>query len=72
MPYTITMKAPAGPPICTLEPPSAEMMKPATMAVKIPCSGLTPEAIANAIASGKATTPTVSPAIASAMKRSRL
>ena len=60
------MKAPAGPPICTREPPSAEMMKPAMMAVKMPASGLTPEAIANAIASGSATTPTVMPAIRSA------
>ena len=29
----MTMKAPAGPPICTFEPPSAEIRKPATMAV---------------------------------------
>ena len=32
------------------------------MAVKIPACGLTPDAIANAIASGSATTPTVMPA----------
>jgi hypothetical protein len=28
-----TTNAPVGPPICTREPPSAEMMKPATIAV---------------------------------------
>ncbi len=33
MPYTITMKAPVGPPICTRLPPKAEMRKPATTAV---------------------------------------
>ena len=67
----MTMNAPAGPPICTLEPPSAEIRKPAMIAVKIPCSGLTPLAIANAIASGRATMPTVRPAPQSAMKRCR-
>ena len=36
----MTMKAPVGPPICTLLPPSNEMRKPATMAVMIPFSGL--------------------------------
>ena len=67
----MTMKAPAGPPICTCEPPSAEIRKPAMMAVKMPCSGLTPLAIANAIASGSATMPTVRPAPTSAAKRLR-
>ena len=43
-------------------------MKPAITAVKIPASGLTPDAIANAIASGKATIPTVMPATRSAPK----
>ncbi len=62
----MTMKAPAGPPICTCEPPSAEMRKPATIAVTMPCSGLTPLAMAKAIASGRATTPTVRPAAMSA------
>ena len=33
IPYTMTMKAPVGPPICTLVPPRAETRKPATMAV---------------------------------------
>jgi hypothetical protein len=58
----MTMKAPAGPPTCTLEPPSALIRKPAMMAVKMPASGLTPEAMAKAMASGSATMPTVSPA----------
>jgi len=33
MPATITTNAPVGPPICTREPPRAEMKKPATTAV---------------------------------------
>ena len=65
------MKAPAGPPICTCKPPSAEIRKPAMMAVKMPCSGLTPEAMAKAMASGSATMPTVTPAPTSAAKRCR-
>ncbi len=32
MPETTTTNAPVGPPICVLEPPRAEMMKPVTMA----------------------------------------
>ena len=32
MPETTTTNAPVGPPICTVEPPSAEMMKPVTTA----------------------------------------
>jgi hypothetical protein len=39
-----------------------EIRKPAMMAVTRPCSGLTPLAMAKAMASGSATTPTVSPA----------
>ncbi len=65
MPYTMTMNAPVGPPICTLLPPRKEMMNPAMMAVINPCSGLTPEAIPKAIASGRATMPTMIPAIRS-------
>ena len=49
-------------------PPSAEIMNPAMTAVKMPASGFTPEAIANAIASGSATMPTVRPAIRSGTK----
>ena len=66
----MTMKAPAGPPICTAEPPNAEMSKPAMIAVQMPASGLSPEAMANAIASGSATMPTVAPAPMSLRKRS--
>ena len=67
MPYTITMKAPVGPPICMLGPPKSETMKPPMMAVIKPFSGLTPEAIPKAIARGKATMPTMMPAIKSDM-----
>ena len=72
MPYTITINAPAGPPICTREPLKSEIKKPAIMAVNKPASGFSPEAIANAIASGSATTATVSPAPKSLKKRSLL
>ena len=63
------MNAPAGPPICVLAPPRAEMRKPAMMAVHSPASGLRPLAIANAMASGSATMPTVTPAPTSASQR---
>ena len=66
------MKAPVGPPICTLLPPSSEMMNPATMAVMIPFSGVTPEAMPNAMASGRATMPTMTPAMRSLMNVLRL
>jgi len=46
------------------------MIKPAMIAVIIPFSGDTPDAIPNAMASGKATIPTMIPAIRSAMKSS--
>ena len=72
MPYTMTMNAPAGPPICTRLPPSAEIRKPAMMAVNSPASGLTPLAIAKAMANGSATTPTVTPAPMSRSRRWRL
>ncbi|CCZ15563.1 unknown [Prevotella sp. CAG:487] len=72
IPYIITMKAPVGPPICTLLPPAIEMMKPATMAVMMPFSGVTPEAMPKAMASGRATMPTITPAMTSAMKVFRL
>ena len=62
MPATITTKAPVGPPICVREPPKAEITKPATTAVYRPACGVTPEAMPKAIASGKATRPTVTPA----------
>ena len=68
----MTMKAPAGPPICTRLPPSSETSKPATMAVKMPACGGRPEAMAKAMASGSATTATVRPAPRSPARRARL
>lgn len=70
IPYRITMNAPVGPPMETRVPPRPEIIKPAITAVNIPACGGTPDAIANAMASGSATTPTVSPAIESARKAS--
>lgn len=52
------IKAPVGTPICTLLPPKTEIIRPATIAVNSPFSGETPDAMANAMASGKATIPT--------------
>ena len=66
----MTIKAPVGPPICTLLPPNMEIMNPAMIAVIIPFSGDTPDAIPNAMASGRATIPTMIPAIRSAMNNS--
>src|SRR5579864_3126573 len=69
-PYRVTMpkttNAPVGPPICVVDPPNAEIRNPATMAQYNPACGATPEAIANAIAKGSATSPTVTPANVSA------
>ena len=65
MPATTTTKAPVGPPICVFEPPSAEIKKPVTIAQYKSAWGGTPDAIANAIARGSATRPTVTPAIKS-------
>ena len=62
IPARITMKAPVGPAICRRLPPKMDTAAPATIAVYSPCSGLTPEAIANAMAKGSATTPTMIPA----------
>ena len=67
----MTMNAPAGPPICTFDPPSTAIRKPATIAVIRPCSGLTPLAMPKAMASGRATMPTVTPAMTSLKKRAR-
>lgn len=52
-------KCPVGPPIWTLLPPNREMMNPAMIAVIIPFSGDTPEAIPKAMANGNATIPTM-------------
>ena len=68
----MTMKAPVGPPICTLVPPSSEMMNPATMAVMMPFSGVTPEAMPKAMAKGRATMPTMRPAKRSLVNASPL
>src|SRR3546814_20446811 len=65
---TTTTKAPVGPPIWKRLQPSAEIRKPATTAVTRPLSGVAPDAIASAIASGRATTDTVRPAGASLLK----
>ncbi|MPM26230.1 hypothetical protein SDC9_72731 [bioreactor metagenome] len=65
IPKTITMNAPVGPPIRYLEPPKREVSTPATIAVIKPCCGVTPEAIPNAIARGRAIIPTITPAIRS-------
>ena len=52
-------------------PPSAEIRKPAMIAVCRPFSGVVPEAIASAIASGNATMATVRPAMASRRRSPR-
>ena len=65
MPSTMMMNAPVGPPICTELPPRAATRKPPITAVMSPTSGETPLAMANAIAMGSATMPTISPAIRS-------
>ena len=64
------MKAPVGPPICTLLPPKAEIIKPAMIAVTRPSVGPTPDEIPKAMAKGMATTATIQPANASSKKRS--
>ena len=67
MPDTITMNAPVGPPIRKREPPNTDTRKPATIAVIRPCCGVTPLAMPNAIASGRAIIPTITPAARSAV-----
>jgi hypothetical protein len=62
IPNPTTTNAPVGPPICVEEPPKAEIAKPATIAQYRPDCGGTPDAIAKAIAKGRATRPTVTPA----------
>ena len=72
----MTMNAPVGPPIWMRLPPKREIIKPATMAVRMPmpgpmvCSASPPgeAAMAKAIARGRATMPTTNPAIRSAVK----
>ncbi len=62
---------PGGPANAHRKPPNAEMMKPPMTAVKMPAWGVAPEAMAKAIASGRATIPTVNPAMTSAAKSCR-
>ena len=74
-PAIITTKAPVGPPIWNLLPPSRDIINPATTAVTRPVEGviaLHPHAMAKAMASGNATTPTVRPDVRSAKKVLRL
>jgi len=63
-----TTKAPVGPEMLNRAPPSAEPGNPPTTAVTSPTSGVVPEAIASAMASGSATIATVRPATASALR----
>ena len=65
IPATMVANAAVGPAICTLLPPNAEITNPATMAVKIPASGPTPEASASAMDSGSAMIATMIPAVTS-------
>ena len=58
----MTTNAPVGPLTGNRLPLKNAMKKPATMDVYSPRSGVRPEAMANASASGSATTPTVIPA----------
>jgi len=62
---TTTTKAPVGPPIWVRLPPSMEISRPATTTVTSPVSGAAPEAMASAMARGRATMATVRPARAS-------
>ena len=70
--YTITIKAPVGPPICTELPPRADTRNPPIIAVISPMEGLTPDAMPNAMARGRATMPTTIPAVTSVRRRSML
>ncbi len=58
----MTTNAPVGPLTGKRLPLKKAMTKPATTAVYRPLTGDRPEAMANARASGRATTPTVRPA----------
>ena len=65
IPATMVANAAVGPAICTQLPPRAEITKPATMAVKIPASGPTPDAKARAMDRGRAIMATMIPAVTS-------
>ena len=60
-----TTIAPVGPETCTFDPPKTAARMPATMAVTMPASADRPELTPNPRASGRATMPTVIPAIRS-------
>ena len=62
--------APVGPVIEKREPPAAEPIAPAIIAVYKPITGGTPEAMAKAIAKGKATTAVINPDFKSLAKDS--
>ena len=61
IPATMVANAAVGPAICTRLPPRKDIMKPAIIAVYIPCSGPTPEASASAIDKGSAIIATMIP-----------
>ena len=63
-PSTTTM-APVGPDTCTFEPPNTAAITPAMIAVTRPLSAPAPELTPNASARGRATMPTVTPAMRS-------
>ena len=65
IPATIVAKAAVGPAICTRLPLRKEIINPATMAVKIPSVGPTPDARARAMESGSAMIATMIPDITS-------
>ena len=63
--------APVGPETCRLDPPNTAATIPATIAVITPAAAPIPEVIPNASAKGRATIPTVSPAMRSARQLPR-
>jgi hypothetical protein len=68
MSATIMAKAPVGPTIWNLAPPNRQASDPATGQVIMPMLGATPDAIANVINNGNATTETSMPAFKSEKK----
>ena len=65
MPATTTTKAPVGPPICVAGAAERGDEEAGDDRAVDPACGGRPDAIANAIASGSATMPTVTPAMRS-------
>src|SRR5712691_66062 len=62
VPMPVTPSRTSSTPAIIVEPPSAEIRKPVTIAQYSPACGERPEAMAKAIAKGRATRPTVTPA----------